>query len=190
MKLNTRARYALRAMIQIARSGQDGKPINLNDISAKTSVTRRYLEQLVIPLKNASLLKGMSGKEGGYLLARAPEKIKVGDIVQAAIGPINIVHCVKDTDSCMKVEWCECRPLYVLLNQRIEEAFNAFTLADLAGHKIGQVIAKEMRESNKAGKGEKGKKRKGTAQGAEFRVPSCEPRVKKDEWQKSQDECT
>ncbi|MBI4832862.1 MAG: Rrf2 family transcriptional regulator [Candidatus Lindowbacteria bacterium] len=103
MKLNTRARYALRAMIQIARSSHDGKPVNLSDIAAKTSLSRRYLEQLVIPLKNASLLKGMSGKEGGYVLARPPEKIKVGDIIQAAIGPINIVQCVNDTDSCMKV---------------------------------------------------------------------------------------
>lgn len=180
----------MRAMIQIARSGRNGKPINLNEISAKTSVTRRYLEQLVIPLKNASLLKGMSGKEGGYLLAKSPEKIKVGEIVQAAIGPINIVHCVKDTDSCMKVEWCECRPLYVLLNQRIEEAFNAFTLADLAEHKIGEVIAKEMGESNKGRKGEKGKRQKGTAQGAASRIPSCEPLVKRDERQKSQDGCT
>jgi Rrf2 family cysteine metabolism transcriptional repressor len=148
MKLNTRARYVLRAMIQIERNSRDGKPVNLSDIAAKTSLSRRYLEQLVIPLKNASLIRGLSGKEGGYLLAKPPEKIRVGDIVEAAIGPINIVGCVNDQDSCMQVEWCECRPLYVLLNQRIRDAFNSFTLADLAEHRIEQAVAKELASTN------------------------------------------
>lgn len=144
MKLNTRARYALRAMIQIARNSQNRKPVNLNDIADKTSLSRRYLEQLVIPLKNASLIKGLSGKDGGYLLAKPANKIRLGDIVEATIGPINIVHCVNDTNACMQTEWCECRPLYVLLNQRIRGAFNAFTLADLAGGKVGSAVAKEL----------------------------------------------
>jgi Rrf2 family protein len=131
-------------MIQIARNGGNGKPVNLNDIASRTNVSRRYLEQLFILLKSASLVKGMSGKEGGYLLAKSPESIRLGDIVEATIGPINIVHCVNDKDSCMQVEWCECRPLYVMLNQRIREAFNAFTLAELADGKIGQAVAKEL----------------------------------------------
>jgi Rrf2 family protein len=137
MKLTTRARYALRAMIEIARRSHDGKPVNLHDIAERTAVSRRYLEQLVIPMKNAALIKGVSGKDGGYLLARPAAEIMVGDVIQAAIGPINIVNCVNDPESCMKVEWCECRPLYVLLNQRIKDAFDSFTLADLAAHRIG-----------------------------------------------------
>jgi len=144
MKLSTRARYALRAMIQIARESVDGKPVNLNDIASKTWVSRRYLEQLVIPLKNASLIRGVSGKEGGYVLARPAHDIRVGDIIEAGIGPINIVRCVNDPESCMQLEWCECRPLYVLLNRRIKEAFDAFTLADLAERKIEQATAEEL----------------------------------------------
>ena len=141
MKLSTRARYALRAMIQIARGRVDGKPVNLSDIASRTWVSRRYLEQLVIPLKNASLIRGLSGKEGGYLLAKPAENIRVGEIIEAAIGPINIVECVNDPDSCMQLEWCECRPLYVLLNQRIKEAFDAVKLADLAEGRIEQAVA-------------------------------------------------
>jgi len=144
MKLTTRARYALRAMIQIAQSTDAEKPVNLTEIAKTTSVSRRYLEQLVIPLKNASLLRGVSGKEGGYLLAKPADQIRVGDIIEASIGPINIVDCVDDPDYCMKTEWCECRPLYLLLNQRIRDAFNSFTLADMAEHRIGEVIKKGM----------------------------------------------
>jgi Rrf2 family protein len=136
MKLTTRARYALRAMIQIARNSEEGKPVNLSDIAAKTQVSRRYLEQLVMPLKSASLLRGMSGKDGGYVLARPADQIRVGEIVEAAIGPINIVDCVENPESCMKADWCECRPLYVMLNDRITDAFNAFTLADLAEDRV------------------------------------------------------
>ena len=148
MKLNTRARYAVRAMIQIAQHSDAGKPVNLTEIAKTTSVSKRYLEQLVIPLKNASLVRGVSGKEGGYLLARSADEIRVGDIVEALIGPINIVDCVADPDHCMKTEWCECRPLYLLLNRRIRDAFNSFTLADLAEHRIGEIIAKELGSDN------------------------------------------
>jgi Rrf2 family protein len=144
MKLNTRARYALRAMIQIARASDTTVPISLTEISKATSVSKRYLEQLVIPLKNASLLKGISGKEGGYLLAKPADQIRIGDIIEASIGPIKIVDCVDDPDYCMKTEWCECRPLYLMLNQRIRDAMNSFTLAELADHKVGEALAKEL----------------------------------------------
>lgn len=147
-------------MIQIERNSRNGKPVNLSDIADKTSLSRRYLEQLVIPLKNASLIRGLSGKEGGYLLARPPDEIRVGDIVEAAIGPINIVRCVNDQDSCMQVEWCECRPLYVLLNQRIRDAFNSFTLADLADHKVEEALAKELASTGRDASCSSGRKRK------------------------------
>jgi len=144
MKLTTRARYALRAMIKIAQDSEQDRPLKLSDVAERTSVSRRYLEQLVIPLKNASLIRGLSGKEGGYTLARSAEDIKVGEIIQASIGPINIVDCVNDPDSCMKVEWCECRPLYVLLNRKITDALNEFSLADLAEHKVEQEVSRQL----------------------------------------------
>ena len=161
MKLRTRERYALRAMIQIARGAKEGKPVSLNDIAKRTSVSRRYLEQLVIPLKNANLIRGLSGKEGGYLLAKPAKKIRVGDIIEASIGPINIVDCVNDRDFCMIAEWCECRPVYVLLNQRIRDAFNTFTLADLAERKTESVAAGEMapRERKNPGRSKKKKEK-------------------------------
>jgi Rrf2 family protein len=132
MRLSTRARYALRAMIQIARNDKDDKPVKLNDISSRTSISRRYLEQVVIPLRNANLITGMSGKNGGYRLAKPARDIRVGDIVQAAIGPINVVNCANNPDSCSKAEECECRPLYVMLNKKIVGALNELTLRDLS----------------------------------------------------------
>jgi len=144
MKLSTRARYALRAMLELARLGKDNGPINLNVISQKTSISRRYLEQVLIPLKNANLVKGVSGKNGGYLLAKAPDEIKVGDIIETAIGKINIVDCVNDPDSCPKAELCECRSLYQMINNKIVDAINEFTLADLSDKRQMERLGEEL----------------------------------------------
>ena len=144
MKLSTRARYALRAMMVVAREGDDSTPINLGIVSERTSISRRYLEQVAISLKNANLLRAVSGKKGGHLLTRPAKDILLGEIIEAAIGPINIVECVGDPESCMVLEGCECRSLYVLINQQIRGAFNKYTLADLADHKMAKSVAKEL----------------------------------------------
>ena len=103
MKLSTRARYALRAMVIIAREGKNGEPVKLVDVAARTEISHRYLEQVAISLKHAKLLKGISGKNGGHVLARAPKDIKIGEIIEAAIGKINVVDCVGDPESCINI---------------------------------------------------------------------------------------
>ncbi len=145
MKLSTRARYALRAMLELARLGGENKPINLAIISRKTSVSRRYLEQVIIPLKNAKLVRGVSGKNGGYLLAKPADQIRVGDIIETAIGKINIVECVHEPDSCPKARLCECRTLYQIINKKIVDAINEFTLADLSDKERMKRLRKELK---------------------------------------------
>ena len=144
MKLSSRARYALRCMIAISRLSSDSKPVSLERVAQSTRISRRYLEQLAIALKNASLLRGVSGKGGGYLLARPAGEIKVGQIIEAGIGPINIVDCVRHPELCLKVEVCECRLLYVLINHRITQVLNEFSLADLVDKDWLKKISREL----------------------------------------------
>lgn len=145
MKLTTRARYALRSMIQIGRMSKNGEPVSLATVSKLTSISRRYLEQLAISLKNAQLLKGVSGKGGGYVLAKSAEEIKIGEIIEAAIGPINIVDCVKQPESCLITDICECRVIYTLINDRITEVLNEFSLADLVDvRRLGKLSGKKI----------------------------------------------
>jgi Rrf2 family protein len=73
----------------------------------------------------------VSGRHGGYRLARPAEKISVGEIIEATIGPVCIVECLDDPESCLKTDTCECRLVYSLINQRIAEVLRSFTLADL-----------------------------------------------------------
>ncbi len=144
MKLSSRARYAIRAMMVVAREGGEQTPVNLGLVARRTSLSRRYLEQVAISLKNAGLLKGVSGKKGGHLLTRPAADIRLGEIIEASIGTINIVDCISDPQTCMMLDGCECRSLYVLINKRIKDTFNRFTLADLAEHRIEAAVEKEL----------------------------------------------
>lgn len=144
MKLSTRARYALRAMIAMAKSADGSKPISLQQIADMTKISRRYLEQLAIALKRARLLRGLSGKGGGYLLSRPPREIKIGQIFEAAIGPVNIVECVTNPDQCLRAVFCECRTVYSLINQKITRVLNEISLADLSDPETMKRISLEL----------------------------------------------
>jgi Rrf2 family protein len=144
MKLSTRARYALRAMIAIARSTNGSKPTSLQQVADITHISRRYLEQLAISLKRARLLRGLSGKGGGYVLARSPQEIKIGQIFEAAIGPVNIVECVGHPDQCLRAVFCECRAIYSLINQKINRVLNEISLADISNPEMMKRISLKL----------------------------------------------
>ena len=141
MKFSTRARYALRMMVEIAKQTDGDRNVSLSQVARSSDLSRKYLEQLAIGLKNASLITGISGKGGGYILAKSPEKIRVAQIIEAAIGPINIVACVLKPEMCIKVDYCNCRWIYKRINERITEVLNDFSLADLAA---GDVSSEEL----------------------------------------------
>jgi Rrf2 family protein len=118
-------------MLNVARLGGDGAPVSLASVARQANLSHGYLEQLALPLRTARLLRGVSGKGGGYQLARPASAITVREIVEAVLGPIAIVECVESASACLRSEYCECRPMYVLINRKIVEALSSFTLADL-----------------------------------------------------------
>lgn len=148
MKLSTRARYALRMMQEITRQSNGEKLVSVNAISEKTGISRRYLEQLAIALKKRALIKGVKGKGGGYALNRPASEISIGQIIESAIGNINIVECVGTPDACIKADICECRWVYQVINSRITEVLRGISLAELSDGeqlmKIAQDIAPDI----------------------------------------------
>lgn len=118
-------------ILEIARLGGRDTPVSLAKVSERCHLSRGYLEQLALALRNAGLLRGVCGKKGGYRLGRRPEEITIGQIFEAAMGPVKMVECVGDPLACLRSEFCECRPLYVLMNQRISEVLHGFTLAQM-----------------------------------------------------------
>ncbi len=107
------------------------KVISLKAISQSTGISKRYLDQLAISLKNASLIKGRSGRNGGFALTRAPGQISIAEIIQAATGPVDIAECVVRPEICIQSEFCTCRLFLALIDRRLNDIFNDFTLADL-----------------------------------------------------------
>ena len=119
-------------MVEIARHARAGDTVSLAAVAERTEISRRYLDQLAVGLKNATLIRGIAGKGGGYVLVKPADQIKIGQVVAAAIGPINIVECVGRPDTCAKSNRCDCRMIYKLINDRINEVLNEISLADLA----------------------------------------------------------
>lgn len=133
MKLSTRARYGLHCMIAISRETEVGSvPVSLEKVATRTGLSKKYLEQIAITLRSAHLIRGVSGRGGGYLLARPADRISLRQIVEATIGPINIVDCVCDPEQCISADHCESRLVYLLINQSITEVLDQFRLADLS----------------------------------------------------------
>jgi Rrf2 family protein len=118
-------------MLDVARNGGDGDPVSLANVAERTGISRGYLEQLALALRTARLVRGVAGRHGGYRLTTPPTEITLGQIVEAAIGPIYLVDCLEDPTTCPRAEYCECRVVYALINRRIQEVLREYTLKDL-----------------------------------------------------------
>lgn len=146
MKIRTRARYSLRFMIALGKLSSNGEPVGLGNISKQSGISRRYLDHLVVPLKNASLIRGRSGRAGGYVLARTADEIKLAHIIEAAIGPIAITECAVEPELCMYSDFCSCRDLWTLINRRITGVLEEYTLADTLSDSWPAKVRDELRE--------------------------------------------
>jgi Rrf2 family protein len=149
LRLNTRARYTLQLMVAVAHLSRDREPISLDKIAQRARLSRRYLEQLAAVLRTKSLLRSVPGRSGGYVLTRPAETIPIGEIIAASIGPINLVECVGRPELCMAAEVCACRPFYQLLNRRVSDLLNDYTLADLVDEGWLARARHELREISK-----------------------------------------
>jgi Rrf2 family protein len=132
MKISTRGRYALRMMLDIARHDGENTPVSLASVADRTGISHGYLEQVALALRSARLVRGVAGRHGGYKLALPARDISIREIIEATIGPICVVDCIEEPEACLRSEDCECRVVYALINRRIGEVLDEFTLGDLA----------------------------------------------------------
>lgn len=130
MRLSTRSRYGLRAMVSIARA--NGDPVTSDTVAACENVSKKYLDRILGSLRAAGLLESHRGKGGGYVLARSPELISAADIVSALETGDGIVPCVPDPGACSKYDGCPTRSVWERLASAIDESLGGVTLAELA----------------------------------------------------------
>ncbi len=130
MRINTRVRYAIRMIADVAKHGGGG-PIPLKDVARRQQISRLYLSQLAAPLKNASLLKSIWGNNGGFELGRPASKITLLEIMEAVDGPVAVLDCVLDPGACNRADYCECLGIWREVNEAIVKTLERYTLADL-----------------------------------------------------------
>jgi Rrf2 family protein len=134
MRLSTAAgRYGVRAMYDLALHYGKG-PVAGKAIAERQNISLPYLEQLLTRLRRGGLVQTVRGPQGGYLLARTPSRIKVGEIISTLEGPTTMSHCVSshgDSMDCGHAEGCVSRVLLKKLDAQIKAALNSTTLRDL-----------------------------------------------------------
>lgn len=118
-------------MVYLAKSKK--KIIPLKEISAKEKIPFDYLEKIISKLEKAGLIKAKKGIKGGYFLAKKPDKIKIGQIIESLEGETALVKCLKYF--CPKSKKCLAKSFWQKLNKTIRSALNSMTLADLINSK-------------------------------------------------------
>lgn len=131
MKISTKGRYALRMLIDLAEHKNDGY-IALKDIAARQNISKKYLEQIIPILNRADILLANRGFQGGYKLAKAPDKYIVGDILRLTEGSLSPVACLdQEPIECSKSDTCPTLPIWIGLKNVICEYLDGITLQDI-----------------------------------------------------------
>jgi Rrf2 family protein len=155
VRLNTRGRYGLQLMSQLASHIDETAPTGLKEIARTTGLPWRYLEQIAGPLRRASLIKGRPGRAGGYRLGRAPSRITLREVMEVTTGPLRLMECVDKPESCGLSNKCASRAMWVNLTGELRGVLDRYTLDDLAqrpcsGCRATAARARGMRAAVKA----------------------------------------
>lgn len=132
MKLSTKGRYGLRAMIDMARYSTD-EPVSIGSVASRQGISEGYLEQLVSLLKKAGLVKSIRGAGGGYVLAKEAEEISVGDILRALEGSLEPVRCAAfySDEGCNAADGCVTKYVWQRINDSINQTVDEMRLDEL-----------------------------------------------------------
>lgn len=133
MKLSTKGRYGLRAVLDLALHSEE-EAVALSSIAERQSISISYLEQLIAKLKKAGIVESKRGAQGGYSLAKPAKEISVGDILRALEGDLRPVDCAEingGTSTCASSDMCVTKFVWKRISDSIDAAVDALMLSDL-----------------------------------------------------------
>ena len=141
MKVSTRGDYASRALLSLALHPEHEGPTSVRDIAERTGLPQPYLEQILLALKGAGLVRSKRGVGGGYVLAREPSRITLAEIVSAVEGPIAAGDFGEphQAGACDHEGQCVLLAVWQVLGDRIRQELQQFTLADIAARARGEA---------------------------------------------------
>jgi Rrf2 family iron-sulfur cluster assembly transcriptional regulator len=148
MRLTTKGRYAVTAMLDLALHAQRG-PVTLADISERQGISLSYLEQLFAKLRRSNLVSSVRGPGGGYQLSRDKQGIQVAEVIDAVNESVDATRCQGRGD-CHAGDTCLTHHLWCDLSQQIHEFLSGISLADLVTRREVQEIAQrqDLQRSN------------------------------------------
>jgi Rrf2 family protein len=135
MKLSTKIRYGTRAILELASRFGEG-PIELKEIARSQEISIKYLEQVIIPLRTAGIVKSARGSKGGYSLAKPPSEICLFDVVETLEGPLYLVDCIKDSKLCRRSSSCVTRDIWSEVSESLHRVLKSITLDEMVRRKI------------------------------------------------------
>ena len=130
MKLSSRSRYGIRAILELAVHYGKG-PLQTKIIAQRQKISIKYLEQLMTILKSGGFLRSIRGSKGGYILTKPPNQIKLIEVFKALEGPVITVECLEDESYCAEVADCLAWQLWAQVQKAIETVLESITLQDL-----------------------------------------------------------
>jgi Rrf2 family protein len=130
MKLSTRSRYGARILVDLARHNDHG-PVQIGEISKRQDISVKYLEQLIRPLKQASMVTSVRGPKGGHVLAKNPKNITLGQIVRLFEGQTELVECISNPEQCNMSDDCQVRLAWKEATRVLYEKLDSTTISDL-----------------------------------------------------------
>jgi len=151
MRLTTKGRFAVTAMIDLALNNGEG-PVTLAEISERQKISLSYLEQLFGKLRRQTLVSSVRGPGGGYHLAKPPQEVSVADIILAVDEPIDATQC-GGKENCHDDHKCITHDLWVSLNEHIFDYLRSVTLAQLVAEqqaRLKEVKVMELKDQRAA----------------------------------------
>ncbi len=135
MKFNTKIRYAIRAMAEIAMADQE-LGILQKDVSENQKISIKYLDHIIAALKSGGLIVNVKGKKSGYRLSKNPAEISMLDIYKAFEHEIAVIDCLSEFTQCEMMGICPSYPFWNGLNKRINDYFLEVSLEDLLNKNV------------------------------------------------------
>lgn len=142
MKMTTKGRYAIRALLDMAMHADEG-PVLLRTIAGRQDISLQYLEHLVSPLIAAGIVRSIRGPKGGVMLARPAADIRMSEVMQVAEGPFVPAECLTNPDECDRIETCATRDFLEELKQAMDNVMEGTTLKDLMERQIQKEARKK-----------------------------------------------
>lgn len=144
MKVSTKGRYGLKAMVDLAVYSRDKTCVTLKSIAQRQDISESYLEQIIAPLKKAEIVKSVRGAQGGYVLNKNPNDISVGDLLRILEGPLNVVNCISDNNnSCSgRCDNCVTKNVWEKISESLSTAADSITLKDLMNDYVNIIQEK------------------------------------------------